>query len=102
MINAILNGLLTAISSLLNILLLPINLLFENLFPDLSTYIGTFNTFVETYLGGSLGYFGSMFPPIFKGLLVAWFSYVATYYSVRFIYNNSIKLFNVIQKLKFW
>lgn len=57
LINALLKGILSVITSLLNIFLLPINALIENVFPDMSSAIGTFNTFINTYVGGTLSYF---------------------------------------------
>ena len=76
MIKAIINGLLKLIMSILNVFLLPINALFENLFPDMTTAIGTFNTFVNTYVGGTFSYFFSILPPIFRNLLVIWFTFL--------------------------
>lgn len=102
MIKAILNGLLTALTSVLNILLLPVNALLENLFPDMSNSISIFNSFVSQYVGGSLSYFFSILPPTFRGLLVVWFTFVISYYTIRFTYLGIIKLFKIIQKVKFW
>ena len=63
LIKAILNGLLSTLTGVVNFLLTPVNALVENLFPDMATAIGTFNNFVDTYLGSNLAYFFSMFPP---------------------------------------
>lgn len=90
------------ITSLLNIFLLPINALIENLFPDMSSSIATFNNFVATYVGGSLAYFFSILPPIFRNTLVIWLTFVVGYYTIHFTYLGIIKLFAIIQKIKFW
>ena len=66
MIKALLNGILGLAKKLISIVLTPINLLVANLFPNMASAIGTFNTFVNTYIGSSLSYFFSLFPPIFK------------------------------------
>ena len=76
MIKAIINGILSLIISILDIILIPVNALFENLFPDVSSMISTFNTFVTTYVGGGLSYFFSILPPIFRGLLVTFITSV--------------------------
>lgn len=102
LIKALLNGILNVITSLLNIFLLPINALIENIFPDMSSAISTFNNFINTYVGGTLSYFFSILPPIFRGLLVLWFTFVIAYYSVYYTYLAIIKIWSVIQKIKFW
>ena len=53
MIKALLNGILKFAIKLVDIVLTPINLLFDNLFPNVSDMISTFSTFVNTYIGGS-------------------------------------------------
>ena len=57
MIKAILNGLLSALTGVVSFLLTPVNALVENLFPNMANAIGTFNNFVDTYLGSNLAYF---------------------------------------------
>lgn len=102
MIKAILNGILKVISKILNVFLLPINALFENLFPDMTSAIETFNDFVSTYLGNNLSYFFSIFPPIFRSILLLWFTFLVSYFSVKVTYHAAIKVWSIIQKVKFW
>ena len=102
MIKAILNGLLSALTGVVSFLLTPVNLLVENLFPNMSSAIATFNSFVDNYLGSNLAYFFSMFPPIFKSLLVLFFTFCIAYYTVYFTYIALVKIFTIIQKVKFW
>ena len=102
MINAIFDGIMSVILTLLNTAMTPINLLFEELFPDMTQAISTFNTFVTTYLGSTLSYFFSILPPIFSNLLIIWFTFLIAYYSIYFSYNLLLKVFEVIQKIKFW
>lgn len=102
MIKTLLNGILKAITSVIGFILTPINALFNNLFPDMSGAISTFNSFVNNYLGGALSYFFSLFPPIFRGLLILWFTFIIAYYSIFYTYKAIIKIFNIIQKIKFW
>ena len=64
MVKALLNGFLKMLISVVNLFLTPINLLFENLFPNMTNAITQFNTFVNTYVGGTLSYFFSILPPI--------------------------------------
>lgn len=102
MIKAILNGLLSALTGVVSFLLTPLNALVSNLFPNMATAIATFNNFVDTYLGSNLAYFFSMFPPTFKSLLVLFFTFCIAYYTVYFTYIALVKIFTIIQKVKFW
>jgi hypothetical protein len=102
MIKSLLNGILKIVTTLIGFILTPVNALFTNLFPDMSNAISTFNTFVNTYVGGALSYFFSLFPPIFRTLLILWFTFVIAYYSIFYTYKAIIKIFTIIQKIKFW
>lgn len=102
MIKAILNGILKVITTLIGFILTPVNALFSNLFPDMSNAISTFNTFVNTYIGGALSYFFSLFPPVFRSILIIWFTFVVAYYGIIYSYKAIIKIFEIIQKIKFW
>lgn len=90
------------VTSVLNIVLLPVNALLDNVFPDMSNAISNFSTFVNTYVGSSLSYFFSLLPPIFRNLLFIWFTFVIAYYGIYYTYIGIIKIFTIIQKLKFW
>ena len=54
MVKALLNGFLKMLISVVNLILTPINALFENLFPSMTNAISQFNTFVNTYVGGRI------------------------------------------------
>lgn len=102
MIKAILKGILKMLSKVLNIFLLPVNALLENVFPDMTNAIATFNNFVTNVIGTKLAYFFNILPPTFKSLLVLWFTFVIAYYTVYYTYLGIIKIWAVIQKVKFW
>lgn len=102
MIKAIINGILGVLMKVIDIVLIPLNLLFDNLFPDVSSMISNFTTFVNTYVGGTLSYFFSLLPPIFRGLLVTFLTFVIAYYGIYYTYVGIKKIFEVIQKIKFW
>ena len=102
MFKALLNGILNTIISFLNIVLTPINALFNNLFPNMATAISQFNSFVTTYIGNNLAWFWNLLPPIFRGLVGTWFTFVIAYYGIYFTYLGFMKIWNVIQKIKFW
>lgn len=102
MIKFLLNGFLKIISTLVGFLLTPLNSLISNLFPNMATSIATFNNFVDNYFGNNLTYFFSMFPPIFKSLLVLFITFAISYYAVHYTYIAIVKIFAIIQKVKFW
>lgn len=102
MIKAIINGLMKLVTSILNIVLLPVNTLIANIFPDMSSAINTFTTFITNYVGGSLAYFSSILPPITRNIIVLWLTFLITYYGIVWSYSLIMKIWNVIQKIKFW
>lgn len=104
MIKAILKGILKMITKLINTFLLPINAIFSNIFPGLTNIINAIVTFINTYLnvGGLLAYFFSLFPPVFRSILVVWFTFVVAYYGIYFTYKTAVKIWSIIQKIKFW
>lgn len=102
MIKGILNGILKALTVVVNFILTPVNSLVANLFPSMTNTIATFNNFVDTYFTTNLTFFFSMFPPIFKGLLVLFITFAIGYYTVHYTYTAIVKIFNVIQRIKFW
>lgn len=102
MIKAILKGILKFCTKVIDIVLTPINLLFDNLFPSASSLISTFTTFVNDYIGGGLSYFFSILPPIFRSLLILFITFVISYYGIYYTYVGIKKIFDVIQKIKLW
>lgn len=102
MIKALINGLLKLLLMILDIVLIPINLLIENVFPSMATAIQTFTNFINNVLGSNLAYFFHLFPPIFRSLLIIWFTFVISYYTIYYTYLGILKIWAIIQKIKFW
>lgn len=102
MIKAILNGIMSLVTKIIDIVLLPVNTLIQNIFPDMSNAISSFTTFINQYVGGSLAYFFSILPPITRSIIILWLSFLIVYYGVVWSYTAIIKIYNVIQKIKFW
>lgn len=102
MIKAIINGIMKLVTSIIDIVLLPVNALINNIFPDFSSALSTFNNFITNYIGGSLSYFSSILPPITKNVIIIWLTFLITYYGIVWSYTLIIKIFNVIKKIKFW
>lgn len=102
MIEAIFKALFKLINSVLGVLLTPVNLILDSLFPNLDTYISNFNNFVDNYIIGTGAYFFNFIPPITKSLLVIIFTFFITYKAVVWSYRGIILIFNIIRKIKFW
>lgn len=102
MIKGILKGILKMILKLLGIVLTPIDTLISNVFPSMATAIQTFTNFINNILGNNMVYIFHLFPPTFRSLLVLWFTFVIAYYTIYYTYTGILKIFNVIQKIKFW
>lgn len=102
MIKALINGILNIVSWVVNLVLTPINLLISNLFPDMSNAINNFNNMVDTYIGNTVSWAANFIPPLTKSMIVLGITFMITYYGVIWTYTLTIKLFNVIRKIKFW
>lgn len=102
MIEKIINGIMNLATKTIDLVLTPVNSLIENIFPNFSTIIGYFNTFVNQYIGSTLGWFFNLLPPITKQVMLLWFTFLVVYYGIVWSYNLIVKTYNVIQKIKFW
>lgn len=102
MIKALFNVILNLVQSLIGIILVPINTLIEPLFPQsISNAIVNFTTFINTYIGGGIGWFSSLFPPIFRSLVAMSLTFVIGYYTFVWSYTAIIKIWNVFRRLNF-
>jgi hypothetical protein len=102
MAKAIFNVLFKVIKSVLNILLAPVNLLVVNLFPDFSNMISAFNNGVQTIIGTGLGFFSHLFPPTTRSLIILYLTFLISYYTISYSAHAIIKIFKIIQRIKFW
>ena len=102
MINALLNGLLSMITTLVGVILSPLNDIITSLFPDFSSAITNFTNMINTYLGSGLAYACSFIPPLTKSMILLWFTFLLSYYGIIFSYSLITKTWDIIQKIKFW
>lgn len=101
MVKAILNGLMAAITSLINVICLPIDLLISNAFPDLSSSITTgINSINQlfSYISYALGFL----PSSLIQCLIIILTLQVTYLGLVTAYHGISRLYKVIQKIKFW
>lgn len=102
MAKALFNVLFGVIKSILNIGLAPINLLVVNLFPDFSNLISTFNSTLTTYVSPTIGYFSSILPPNSRNIILLYLTFLVSYYTIVYSAHAIIKIFKIIQRIKFW
>lgn len=99
---ALLKVVLKLITSILSIILIPINALVVGLIPNFSTYITIFNNSVARFMGNSLSWFFNLLPPNTKQLIFVYISFLLIYYSVMYSAHLVYKVFIIIRRIKFW
>ena len=93
MFKALLNVILKAVQGVINVVLIPINLLIEPLFPQsIVSAISNFNTFVNTYVGGSIGWFSNLFPPIFRSLVGLSLTFITPCTAFNITFNKALNI----------
>lgn len=102
MINAILNGLLNFIKSVISIILTPIDLLISGLFPNFSSQISTFNTVVTQYIGGGLNYFATIIPPGTKTLIIIYLTFLLTLFGISISIHAILRILKIVKNIKMW
>lgn len=99
---ALMKVIMKLVTSAINIVLLPVNLLLEPLFPQsLVNAITNFSNLLNR-IGSIIGYVGNFLPPIFKDLILLAMGITIVYYTISWSYTLIVKIYNVIQKIKFW
>lgn len=102
MINSLLTGLLNVITLLINVLLTPINLLVSGLFPSANEFVSTFTYTINNYVSPYVGWFVYLLPPHFKTLLGLWLVFMVGLFTAYYSYKAIVKIYKIIQKIKFW
>lgn len=102
MVKVIIQAIMGLISSLFSIIWLPVNAIFETLFPNMSHYIQVFTNFCDTFLTAFLGWFTYILPPTCRVLILTWFNFVLVYYGIVFTIRAINLIYLLIQKIKFW
>lgn len=105
MIGALLSGLfnliLNLVATVLQVILLPVNALFNNVFPDLSTNITqVVNGFSEAL--SKIGWVLSIIPQPVKTALLLIFTIEVSILLIMKSTKLTSKLWKLLQKIKFW
>lgn len=89
------------LSTLVQIVCLPINSVITSTMPNLSENITFVATHIPDYFS-SIAYTLSWIPTIFVNILIFIVSIEIAKYSIYFGTHGLIKVWNLFQKLKFW
>lgn len=105
MIGALLSGLfnliLNLVATVLQVILLPVNALFNNVFPDLSSQIqNVVNGFTQAM--AQLGWVLSLIPQPVKTALLLIFTIEISIFLIMKSTKLTSKLWRLLQKIKFW
>ena len=102
MIKAILNGILSLVVSIVNVILTPINSIIDSLFPNMATAINNFTNMCNSFFSSGFTWLLQFIPPLTKQMILLWLTFEIAYYGIIWGYTLVIKIYNIIQKIKFW
>lgn len=89
------------LSTLVQVVVLPINLVMTSTMPDLSEKIQLVASNIPNYFDG-LDYALSWLPSVLVGILIFIIAIEITKYTIYMSVHGIIKVWNLFQKLKFW
>lgn len=101
MFSAIVNFFLNLVATIIQVILIPINLIVSNVFPDLTSQINQVIDGISELFSG-IGWALGLLPP---GILPVLVFIITIEICKHTIWANShmiVKVWNVLQKIKFW
>lgn len=105
MISALLTGLfnlvLTLLATIVQIVLLPINALFNGIFPDFTQNIKNITIAIDTVFTYT-DWVGSVIPPAVKTVVVLFITIESALFLILKSTKLTSKLWKVLQKIKLW
>ena len=101
LITAFFNFLLTIIMTIIQLICLPINALFNGVFPDLTTWIATIRTGLQSAFSG-FSWAVSIIPPMVREALLLIFTIELSLLAIMRSTHMTSKAWAILQKLKFW
>lgn len=101
LISAFFNFLLTIIMSIVQLICLPLNALFNNVFPDFSDKIASIGEAL-TIAFENISWAISIFPPMVRETLLFIFTIELSILLIMRSSHMTSKVWSILQKLKFW
>lgn len=102
MFNIFFKVLFKIIVSIGNIVFQPINYIVVNNFPTVAILINRFNSFINTYIGNPLAFFGALIPPICKQILLFYLAYLVIRLIIAINIHIVMTIFHIIKNIKIW
>ncbi len=102
MAKAIFNVLFKVISTIVNVVLYPINSLVGGLVPDLSNILTSFSETINVIGGNSLDYITHLIPPITLEVIKIYLGFIVTYYTISITVHGILKMWTIIKNIKIW
>lgn len=90
------------INGIVSVILSPVNTLVSGVFPDFSNMVNTFNSVVNTYIGGGVTWFFAILPPGTRSVVLIYLSFLVGYYTVSISLHAILKVYTIIKNIKFW
>lgn len=101
LITAFFNFLLTIIMSVVQLICLPLNALFNGIFPDFSSYVNKIYSALNVAFSG-LSWAVSLIPPGVRETILFIFTIELSILVIMRSSHMTAKVWNLLQKLKFW
>lgn len=95
------NTMLKIIMSLVQLICLPLNQLFESVFPDFTEKTQIVNQGID-FLFGSISWGINIIPPVVRGTLLFIFTIELSMLVVMRSSHLTAKVWSLLQKIKFW
>lgn len=101
LISAVFNFLLTIIMTIVQLICLPLNALFDGVFPDFSDKLSMIDSALASAYS-SLSWAISFVPPMTKDVLLFIFTIELSLLVIMRSTHATAKVWKILQKLKFW
>lgn len=102
MAKAIFNFMIGLVSNFIKLLWAPLDNGIALLFPNVNDKLTTFTDFLNTFINNNIAWFANILPPGVRALCIFWLGFMVSYYTFAIVYDAVVKIFNLIQKIKFW
>lgn len=101
LISSFFNFLLTIVMTIVQLICLPINALFNGIFPDFSTWVDKIKLGLNSAFS-SLSWAVSLIPPEMRGAILLMLTIETSLLVIMRSTNLTSKAWKILQKLKFW
>lgn len=101
MFKAIFSGIINLLATVIQIIVWPINQIIVNLLPDLSDQISQVSSGINTLFNG-IGWSLGLLPPGVLAVLTFILTVEIAKHTIYLSTHTLIKVWNVLQKIKFW